>query len=247
MRFASWNVNGLRARVRKGEFLDFLDTYSPDFICLQEIKMTPAQKQFDLGGVYEYWNPGTSKGISGTAVFSKQKAVSVENDMGRALKEDGRVITLDLDAFYLVTIYVPTGTGGKKHEKIQEKLAWLSVFVDYVTALNRRKPVILCGDMNIAHTANDLSFPDPKSAGFTPEERAVITRLLDAGFVDSFRVLHPDAAGRYSWVSNRFKTGGLRLDYFFVSERLKDKISGADILRDAAALDHCPILLELNM
>lgn len=247
MRIVSWNVNGLRARVHNGEFLEFCEKYSPDIMCVQEIKMFPWQKQFDLGKVYEYWNPSRVKGVSGTAVFSKRKALSMVVDMGVDLKEnDGRIITLEYDGFYLVTVYVPTGTGGKRKEAIQNKLHWLSAFVKHISGLNQRKPVILCGDMNIAHNEIDLSYPDSKSAGFTDEEREVITTILNDGFVDAYRYLHPDAVGQYTWVSNRFKTGGLRLDYFFVSGVLQSKIIKADILRDEAPTDHCPILLEMD-
>lgn len=210
--------------------------------------MFPWQKQFYLGDVYEYWNPCTIKGVSGTAVFTKKKAISMVVDMGVDLKDnDGRVITLEYADFYLVTVYVPTGTGGKRAEAIQKKLFWLRNFVEYLKKLCRRKAVILCGDMNIAHNEIDLSYPDSKSAGFTNEERMIITELLDSGFVDTFRYLHPDAANQYTWVSNKFKTGGLRLDYFFVSNSLQSKIVKADILREEAPTDHCPILLEINV
>lgn len=152
----------------------------------------------------------------------------------------------EYSGFFLVTAYVPTGTGGKRSEAIQKKLIWLDAFVQYIEGLNRKKPTIICGDMNIAHTKMDLSYPDSKAAGFTDEERAVITRILDIGFVDSFRCLHPDAIEQYTWVSNRFKTGGLRLDYFFLSKSLQSRILKADILREDAPMDHCPILLELS-
>lgn len=248
MTFVSWNVNGLRARVNSGGFLEFCKKYTPDFICVQEIKMFPWQKEFDLGPVYEYWNPSSTKGVSGTAIFAKGKAISMTADRGCAPGSgDGRVITLEYPGFTLVTVYVPTGTGGKRTEAIRRKLIWLDAFVQYVIELERKKPVILCGDMNIAHNAIDLSCPDAKSAGFTDAERNVITTILDNGFVDTFRCLHPNAAGQYTWVSNRFKTGGLRLDYFFVSRALRPKIVRADILRAEAPADHCPILLELDL
>lgn len=248
MRFVSWNVNGLRARVKSGGFLELCREYSPDFICLQEIKMYPWQKKFDLGEVYEYWNPGSVPGVSGTAIFSKRKAVSSTLDMGGERGEEGgRVIALEFANFYLVTAYVPTGSGQNRREMMRIKMTWLEDFVGYVEALNRIKPVILCGDMNIAHNEIDLSHPDPRGIGFTDEERAVITRILESGFCDSFRYLHPDAAKQYTWVSNRFKDGGLRLDYFLVSNALKSKITRAEILRDKAPLDHCPILLELDI
>ena len=248
MKFASWNVNGLRARVDHGGFLEFCKEYSPDFICLQEIKMTPWQKHFDPGDVYEYWNPCTTKGVSGTAIFSKKKAMSMVLDMGVHLNDDdGRIIALEYTDFYLVTVYVPTGTSGKRTEAIRKKLAWLTDFVEYIKGLNQKKPVILCGDMNIAHNEIDLSYPDPKSAGFTDEERAAITDILESGFCDSFRYLHPDAENQYTWVSNRFKTGGLRLDYFFVSSTFKSKIIKADILRETTPIDHCLIFLELDI
>ena len=248
MKFVSWNVNGLRARVDHGGFLELGKEYSPDFICLQEIKKFPWQKHFDLGNVYEYWNPCTTKGVSGTAIFSKKKAMSMVLDMGIDLNDgDGRIIALEYADFSLVTVYVPTGTGGKRGEAIQKKLVWLSDFVSYIKVLNQKKPVILCGNMNIAHNEIDLSYPDPKSAGFTDKERAIITDILESGFCDSFRHLHPNAQNRYAWVSNRFKTGGLRLDYFFVSNAFKSKIIKADILREKTPIDHCPILLELDI
>lgn len=248
MRLISWNVNGLRARVKNGGFLEFCQEYSPDFVCLQEIKMFPWQKCFDLGDVYEYWNPCTTKGVSGTAIFSKRKAISMAADMGVVLNsDDGRIITLEYADFYLVTVYVPTGTSGKRAEAIQKKLVWLTDFVTYVEDLKKKKLVILCGDMNIAHNEIDLSYPDSKIAGFTNDERGIITRILENGFVDSFRYLHPDAINQYTWVSNKFKTGGLRLDYFFVSDTFKSKIIKVDILREKAPMDHCPILLELDI
>ena len=248
MRFMSWNVNGLRAKVKSGDFLKLNTKYDPDFICLQEIKMFPWQREFQLGEVYEYWNPSSVKGVSGTAIFTKNKAVTATVDMGLDLGDDnGRVLTLEYAEFYLVTVYVPTGTGGRRSEAIRNKLAWLDTFVEYVKELDRKKPIILCGDMNIAHQEIDLSYPDRKSVGFTDAERAVITAILESGFVDSFRSLHPDSAERYTWVSNRFKTGGLRLDYFFVSGSLRPKIVKADIMREEATSDHCPILLEINV
>ncbi len=248
MRFISWNVNGLRARVKNGGFLELKDKYTPDFMCLQEIKMFPWQKEFDLGQVCEYWNPSAERGVSGTAIFARDKALSATVDMGLDLGDDnGRALTLEYSKFYLVTVYVPTGTGGKRNEAIRKKLAWLDVFVRYVRELNQKKPVILCGDMNIAHQEIDLSYPDRKSAGFTDGERAVITDILESGFVDSFRCLHPGITGQYTWVSNRFKTGGLRLDYFFVSKSLRPEIVRADILREEAPSDHCPIILEINV
>lgn len=246
MRLISWNVNGLRAKVDHGGFLELCEEYAPDIVCLQEIKMAPWQKTFDLGEFYEYWNPCTTKGVSGTAVFARQKALPMALDMGaKPNQDDGRIIVLEYADFYLITAYVPTGTDGKKAEALQKKLAWLADFIEYVKRLNRKKPVILCGDMNIAHNEIDLSHPDRKSVGFTDGERAMITRLLESGFVDSYRCLHPDPADQYTWVSSRFKTGGLRLDYFFVSDTLRAKIIKADILREKAPTDHCPILLEL--
>lgn len=248
MRLVSWNVNGLRARVRNGGFLEFCKEYSPDFVCLQEIKMYPWQKAFNLGEVFEYWNPSTTPGVSGTAIFSKRKAISSTLDMGNIQSgDDGRVIALEFVDFYLVTAYVPTGSGPNRREMMRRKMTWLEGFTGYIQSLNRIKPVILCGDLNIAHNEIDLSYPDPKGVGFTDEERAVITRILESGFCDSFRYLHPKAAKKYTWVSNGFKEGGLRLDYFLVSNALKTKISNADILREKALLDHCPILLELDI
>lgn len=206
-------------------------------------KNVPLAKAVRFGDVYEYWNSSRVKGVSGTAVFSKGKAISMVVDMGVDLKEnDGIVITLEYNGFYLVTVYVPTGEN--KKEVMQNKLLWLKSFVEYLDGLCRRKSVILCGDMNIAHNEIDLSYPDSRCAGFTDEEREVITTILNNGFVDVYRYLHPEDVGQYTWISNRFKTGGLRLDYFFVSSALRPKIIRAEILKDEAPTDHCPILLE---
>ena len=228
MRLISWNVNGLRACVGKG-FLDFFHEIRADAVCLQETKMQPGQLTLELEGYSQYWNSAEKKGYSGTAVFTKKTPVSVKNGMDIPEHDnEGRVITCEYEDFYLVTVYTPNAQS--ELARLDYRMAWDDAFREYLLELDAKKPVIVCGDMNVAHREIDLKNPGPNrgSAGFTDEEREKFTRLLDAGFTDSFRYMHPDLTGAYSWWSYRFKArqnnAGWRIDYFLVSDRIKDKI-----------------------
>ena len=228
MRLISWNVNGLRACVGKG-FLDFFHEIRADAVCLQETKMQPGQLTLELEGYSQYWNSAEKKGYSGTAVFTKKTPVSVKNGMDIPEHDnEGRVITCEYEDFYLVTVYTPNAQS--ELARLDYRMTWDDAFREYLLELDAKKPVIVCGDMNVAHREIDLKNPGPNrgSAGFTDEEREKFTRLLDAGFTDSFRYMHPDLTGAYSWWSYRFKArqnnAGWRIDYFLVSDRIKDKI-----------------------
>ncbi len=228
MKFVSWNVNGLRACMGKG-FMDCFSELDADFFCLQETKLQPHQIELDLPGYYQYWNSAEKKGYSGTAVFTKKTPVSVKNGMDIPEHDnEGRVITCEYEDFYLVTVYTPNAQS--ELARLDYRMTWDDAFREYLLELDAKKPVIVCGDMNVAHREIDLKNPGPNrgSAGFTDEEREKFTRLLDAGFTDSFRYLHPDLTGAYSWWSYRFKArqnnAGWRIDYFLVSDRIKDKI-----------------------
>ena len=239
MRLISWNVNGLRACVGKG-FLDFFHEIRADAVCLQETKMQPGQLTLEL------------EGYSGTAVFTKKTPVSVKNGMDIPEHDnEGRVITCEYEDFYLVTVYTPNAQS--ELARLDYRMTWDDAFREYMLELDAKKPVIVCGDMNVAHREIDLKNPGPNrgSAGFTDEEREKFTRLLDAGFTDSFRYLHPDLTGAYSWWSYRFKArqnnAGWRIDYFLVSDRIKDKIVTASILPEVMGSDHCPVMLEIEL
>ena len=251
MRLISWNVNGLRACVGKG-FLDFFHEIRADAVCLQETKMQPGQLTLELEGYSQYWNSAEKKGYSGTAVFTKKTPVSVKNGMDIPEHDnEGRVITCEYEDFYLVTVYTPNAQS--ELARLDYRMAWDDAFREYLLELDAKKPVIVCGDMNVAHREIDLKNPGPNrgSAGFTDEEREKFTRLLDAGFTDSFRYLHPDLTGAYSWWSYRFKArqnnAGWRIDYFLVSDRIKDKIVTASILPEVMGSDHCPVMLEIEL
>ena len=251
MRLISWNVNGLRACVGKG-FLDFFHEIRADAVCLQETKMQPGQLTLELEGYSQYWNSAVKKGYSGTAVFTKKTPVSVKNGMDIPEHDnEGRVITCEYEDFYLVTVYTPNAQS--ELARLDYRMAWDDAFREYLLELDAKKPVIVCGDMNVAHREIDLKNPGPNrgSAGFTDEEREKFTRLLDAGFTDSFRYLHPDLTGAYSWWSYRFKArqnnAGWRIDYFLVSDRIKDKIVTASILPEVMGSDHCPVMLEIEL
>ncbi len=251
MRLISWNVNGLRACVGKG-FLDFFDEIRADAVCLQETKMQPDQLTLELEGYQQYWNSAVKKGYSGTAVFTKMEPVSVKNGMDIPEHDtEGRVITCEFEAFYLVTVYTPNAQS--ELARLDYRMTWDDVFREYLLELDAKKPVIVCGDMNVAHKEIDLKNPGPNrgSAGFTDEEREKFTKLLDAGFTDTFRYLHPDLVGAYSWWSYRFKArqnnAGWRIDYFLVSDRIKDKIVTASILPEVMGSDHCPVMLEIEL
>ena len=251
MRLISWNVNGLRACVGKG-FLDFFNEIRADAVCLQETKMQPDQLTLELEGYQQYWNSAVKKGYSGTAVFTKMPPLSVKNGMDIPEHDnEGRVITCEFEKFYLVTVYTPNAQS--ELARLDYRMTWDDAFREFLLELDAKKPVIVCGDMNVAHKEIDLKNPGPNrgSAGFTDEEREKFTKLLDAGFTDTFRHLHPDLTGAYSWWSYRFKArqnnAGWRIDYFLVSDRIKDKIVTASILPEVMGSDHCPVMLEIEL
>lgn len=251
MKFVSWNVNGLRAAAGKG-FMDSFNILNADFFCLQETKLQEGQIDMAPEGYESYWNYAEKKGYSGTAIFAKHTPLSVTYGIGYdELDSEGRVITLEYDGFYLVTCYTPNSQDGLK--RLDTRMIWDDRFREYLVELDSKKPVIICGDLNVAHQEIDLKNPktNRKNAGFTDEERAKFTALLEAGFTDSFRFLYPDQEGIYSWWSYRFKAreknAGWRIDYFVVSDRLKDKIKEASIHTDIFGSDHCPVSLELDI
>ena len=251
MRLISWNVNGLRACVGKG-FLDFFHDIRADAVCLQETKMQPDQLTLELEGYEQYWNSAVKKGYSGTAIFTKAQPISVKNGMDIPEHDnEGRVITCEYENFYLVTVYTPNAQS--ELARLDYRMTWDDAFRAFLLELDAKKPVIVCGDMNVAHKEIDLKNPGPNrgSAGFTEEEREKFTKLLDAGFTDTFRHLHPDLVGAYSWWSYRFKArqnnAGWRIDYFLVSDRIKDKIVTASILPEVMGSDHCPVMLEIDI
>ena len=251
MKFISWNVNGLRACVGKG-FLDFFHEIRADAVCLQETKMQPDQLTLELEGYSQYWNSAVKKGYSGTAVFTKMQPISVKNGMDIPEHDnEGRVITCEYENFYLVTVYTPNAQS--ELARLDYRMTWDDAFREFLVELDKHKPVIVCGDMNVAHKEIDLKNPGPNrgSAGFTDEEREKFSKLLESGFTDTFRHLHPDLIGAYSWWSYRFKArqnnAGWRIDYFLVSDRIKDKIVTASILPEVMGSDHCPVMLEIEL
>ena len=251
MRFISWNVNGLRACMGKG-FQEFFDTMDADFFCLQETKLQAGQIEMQLSERYQYWNYAQKKGYSGTAIFAKQAPLSVQYGVGVAeLDTEGRLVTLEYPDFYLITCYTPNAQ--RELARLDHRLAWDEAFRNYLIALDQKKPVIVCGDLNVAHQEIDLKNPKSNrgSAGFSDEERESFTKLLDAGFTDTFRHLNPDATEAYTWWSYMFKAreknAGWRIDYFLVSNRLADKIKAAPIYREILGSDHCPVGLELDI
>ena len=250
MKLVSWNVNGIRACVQKG-FLDSFREINADIFCLQETKMQEGQLELELEGYYQYWNYAVRKGYSGTAVFTKEKPIRVVNGIGiEEHDQEGRVITCEFETFYFVTVYTPNSQDGLK--RLDYRMRWEDDFRAYLKKLEETKPVIVTGDMNVAHQEIDLKNPktNRKNAGFTDEERGKFTELLDAGFIDTFRYFYPDKEGAYSWWSYRFKAreknAGWRIDYFCVSEVLKDRLKDAEILTDVYRSDHCPVVLELK-
>jgi len=250
MKLISWNVNGLRACLKKG-FLDFCAMSDADVYCLQETKMTPDQVDFDLPGYHRFWNSADKKGYSGTAIFTKEEPISVTYDFGDDMhRHEGRVITAEYPDFYLVCCYTPNAQDGLK--RIDYRMIWEDDFRAYLQELDKTKPVILCGDLNVAHNEIDLKNPGPNrgNAGFSDQERGKMTELLAAGFTDSFRYLYPDKTGAYSWWSYRFNArannAGWRIDYFIVSDRLREQIANADIYPEIFGSDHCPVVLELK-
>lgn len=251
MRFISWNTNGLRACLTKG-FLDFFQNIDADFFSLQETKLQPEQISLELPGYRQYWNSAEKKGYSGTAVFTKHEPLNVTYGINIDEHDrEGRVITLEMPEFFLVNVYTPNSK--EELARLDYRMKWEDDFRAYLLRLNEQKPVILCGDLNVAHTEIDLKNPktNRRNAGFTDEEREKLSTLLANGFIDSYRYLHPDTTGVYSWWSYRFKAreknAGWRIDYFLISERLKNNLIRAEILTDIYGSDHCPVLLELNI
>ena len=250
MKFISWNVNGLRACVQKG-FLDFFNSIDADFFCIQESKLQAGQIDLDLPGYHQYWNYAEKKGYSGTAIFAKNEALSVSYGIGiEEHDKEGRVITLEYDNFYLVTCYTPNSQNELK--RLPYRMQWEDDFREYLKTLDAKKPVVLCGDLNVAHNEIDLKNPktNRRNAGFSDEERAKMTELLGSGFTDTFRYFYPDAEGIYSWWSYRFKAreknAGWRIDYFITSKSINDKLQKAAIHTDVFGSDHCPVEVDIE-
>jgi exodeoxyribonuclease-3 len=251
MKLITWNVNGLRACLGKG-FLEFCREQDPDMICIQETKMQEGQTDVALDGYEQYWNSAEKKGYSGTAVFTKRKPISVKYDIdAEGHDKEGRVITLEFEDFYLVTEYTPNSQ--EKLARLGYRMEWEDAFRTYLRKLDDKKPVILCGDLNVAHQEIDLKNPasNKKNAGFSDEERAKMTELLEAGFVDAYRYLYPDVTGVYTWWSYRFNArannAGWRIDYFIISERIKNKVGNVVIYDQVTGSDHCPVLLDIDL
>ena len=251
MKLISWNVNGLRAAVTKG-FMESFNELDADIFCLQETKLQPDQISLELPGYEQYWNSAVKKGYSGTAVFTRIKPLSVTNGIGiEEHDQEGRVITAEYDNFYLVCCYTPNSQ--RELARLEYRMTWEDAFRNYLLELDKKKPVILCGDLNVAHQEIDLKNPktNRKNAGFSDEERAKMTELLDSGFTDTFRHLYPDAIEQYSWWSYmgkaRERNTGWRIDYFITSKRLDDKIQEAKIHQQIFGSDHCPVELVIDL
>ena len=249
MRYISWNVNGLRAVIKKG-FEDIFWSLDADFVCLQETKLQAGQVELDLPGYESYWCYAEKKGYSGTAIFTKHTPLSVSYNLGIPEHDtEGRAVTLEYEDFYLVCVYTPNAQDGLK--RIDYRMSWEDAFRDYLWGLDKLKPVIVCGDMNVAHEEIDLKNPAANrgNAGFSDEERGKFTELLEAGFTDSFRYLYPERRDAYSWWSYRAgaraRNVGWRIDYFVVSDRLRDNIKEAFILPEIEGSDHCPVGLDM--
>lgn len=250
MKLISWNVNGLRAVMNKG-FMDFFNGIEADIFCVQETKLQEGQIDFAPEGYYVFWNSAQKKGYSGTAIFSKVKPINVTYGINKEEHDkEGRVITAEYNDFYLVNCYTPNSQ--RELTRLEYRMTWEDEFRKYLQELDNTKPVILCGDLNVAHNEIDLKNPKTNrhNAGFTDEERGKMTELLNAGFLDSFRTIYPNKEGIYSWWSYMFhareKNAGWRIDYFIVSEKIKDKIKDSKILTDIMGSDHCPIELDLK-
>ena len=250
MKLISWNVNGLRACMGKG-FADFFREADADLFCIQESKLQAGQIALELPGYHQYWNYAEKKGYSGTAVFSRREPLGVSYGIGQEEHDrEGRVITLEFADFYLVTVYTPNSQDGLA--RLDYRMEWEDAFLSYLKGLEVKKPVVFCGDLNVAHQEIDLKNPktNRKNAGFTDEERAKFSRLLENGFIDTFRYFYPDLEGAYSWWSYRFhareKNAGWRIDYFLVSSALKDRLEDALIYKDVYGSDHCPVGLILK-
>lgn len=251
MKMVSWNVNGLRACVTKG-FVDIFNKLDADIFCLQETKLQKGQIDLPLEGYYQYWNYAEKKGYSGTAIFTKKEPLAVTNGIGiDEHNTEGRVITLEFEDFFFVTCYTPNSQNELK--RLDYRMKWEDDFREYLLRLNKKKPVILCGDLNVAHNEIDLKNPktNRKNAGFSDEEREKMTTLLNSGFTDSFRYLYPDKEGIYSWWSYRFNArknnAGWRIDYFITSDSIKDKIIDSKIHTDIMGSDHCPVELDIDL
>lgn len=251
MKMVSWNVNGLRACVTKG-FVDIFNKLDADIFCLQETKLQEGQIDLPLEGYYQYWNYAEKKGYSGTAIFTKKEPLAVTNGIGiDEHNTEGRVITLEFQDFFFVTCYTPNSQNELK--RLDYRMKWDDDFREYLLRLNKKKPVILCGDLNVAHNEIDLKNPktNRKNAGFSDEEREKMTILLNSGFTDSFRYLYPDKEGIYSWWSYRFNArknnAGWRIDYFITSDSIKDKIIDSKIHTDIMGSDHCPVELDIDL
>jgi exodeoxyribonuclease-3 len=251
MKLISWNVNGIRACVKKG-FLEYFRQADADIFCIQESKLQQGQIDLELEGYYQYWNYAERKGYSGTAIFTKKEPLSVSYGIGvEEHDREGRVITLEYESFYMVTVYTPNSQS--ELARLSYRMTWEDAFLAYLKKLEENKPVIFCGDLNVAHKEIDLKNPktNRKNAGFTDEERGKFTDLLQAGFVDSFRYFYPDQEGIYSWWSYRFrareKNAGWRIDYFCVSDCLKEKMEDAKIHGEVMGSDHCPVELQIKL
>ena len=251
MKLISWNVNGIRACLQKG-FMDFFNEIDADFFCLQETKLSEGQLELELEGYEQYWNYAEKKGYSGTAIFTKHKPLSVSYGIGVDEHDhEGRVITLEYEGFYMITVYTPNSQDELK--RLDYRMKWEEDFLTYLKKLEQTKPVIFCGDLNVAHKEIDLKNPKTNhhNAGFTDEERGKMTKLLSEGFIDTFRYFYPDMEQIYSWWSYRFhareKNSGWRIDYFITSEVLKNKLVDAKIHTDILGSDHCPVELDVDL
>ena len=251
MKLISWNVNGIRAVMNKG-FMDFFNEVDADIFAIQETKMQEGQLEINLDGYFQYWNYAEKKGYSGTAIFTKNKPINVTYGIGKEEHDkEGRIITLEFDNFYFVDCYTPNSK--RELERLDYRQIWEDEIRKYLISLNKNKPVIYCGDLNVAHKEIDLKNPNTNhnSAGFTDEERNKMTELLDSGFIDTFRYMYPEKEGAYTWWSYMFKARekdiGWRIDYFITSDSIKEKIKDAIIHKDILGSDHCPIELDINM
>jgi exodeoxyribonuclease III len=250
MKFISWNVNGIRACVQKG-FTSFFEEVDADIFCIQESKMQEGQLELELPGYYQYWNYAQKKGYSGTAIFTKREPLSVSYGLGISEHDqEGRVITLEFEEYFFITVYTPNSKN--ELQRLDYRMEWERDFLAYLKKLEESKPVIFCGDLNVAHKEIDLKNPkaNRKNAGFTDEERGKFTELVEAGFVDTFRYFYPDMIEMYSWWSYRFsartRNAGWRIDYFMVSEALKERLQDAKIHTEILGSDHCPVELTMQ-
>ncbi|MBS5786311.1 MAG: exodeoxyribonuclease III [Clostridioides difficile] len=250
MKLISWNVNGIRACVGKG-FLDFFKDVDADIFCIQESKLQEGQIDLDLEGYHQYWNYAEKKGYSGTAIFTKQEPLDVSYGLGiEEHDKEGRIITLEFEDFYMVTVYTPNSQSELK--RLEYRMKWEEDFTEYLVELDNKKPVVVCGDLNVAHQEIDLKNPknNRKNPGFTDDERGKFSNLLERGFIDSYRYFNPDTEGVYSWWSYRFNArknnAGWRIDYFCVSKKLEDRLVSADIHTEVLGSDHCPVELVLK-